>query len=284
MIRKNILLTGGGGFIGENIYNHLIKQDYLVVSVSRSTSTNGDHVPLDLSKKKDVIKFIKSRGPFDVVIHCAAIAHGESPPGGKSISEFNSSMVRNLSTAFGVRQPHWIFMSSVSVYGEIYDDIQNPISIIPNAADKYGQGKLDDELLLIKLCSRLDILRLAPVYDSKHMNDIKKRVFLPKTNIKLIISPSPCYTFCDVNVIKNKVLECLGSSSGKNLHQVGDLKPIYQNDLVKRFDGISIIVPKFIFSFFVLILPSKIDVCSVIINLIKKLAFNNVYRVGSKRL
>lgn len=281
---KNILLTGGGGFIGANIRNCLIGMNCSVVTVSRSTSNSGHHVSLDLSKKKDVLKLIESKGPFDVVIHCAAIAHGDRPPGGKSISEFNSSMVTNLSNAFGDSQPHWIFMSSVSVYGKIQDDTPTPISIIPDAVDKYGQGKLDDELLLTKLCNRLDIFRLAPVYDSKHMNDIKKRVFIPKTNIKLIIRPSPYYTFCDVSIVGNKVLECLSYSSGKNLHQVGDLKPMNQHDLVKKFDGISIIVPKLIFRFLVLVLPSKIGVCNIFINLLKKLAFNNIYEVGIKKL
>ena len=281
---KNILLTGGGGFIGSHTHNRLVELGYSVVAVSRSSSSDDSRISLDLSEKDDVANFIERTGPFDVIIHCAAIAHGERPPGGKTISEFNSIMVANLVYAFGDSQPHWIFMSSVSVYGQTRDEASIPIMLNPIAVENYGQGKLCDEGLLTKICNRLDILRLAPTYDLQHMNDIKKRVFIPKTNIKLKIWPSPYYTFCNVTIAGDKILECLRSSQGKNLHQVGDLKSISQHDLVKRFNGISIVVPKLFFRLLISVLPSRISGCSVIKILLKKLGFNNVYEIGVKKI
>lgn len=281
---KNILLTGGGGFIGSHIHNRLVELGYLVVTVARSSSSDGSRISLDLSKKDDVANFIEKTAPFDVIIHCAAIAHGESVPGRKSISEYNSIMVANLVHAFGESQPHWIFMSSVSVYGQIQDEGLTPIVLNPIAVENYGQGKLYDERLLIKSCDRLDILRLAPTYDSQHMNDIKKRVFIPKTNIKLKICPTPYYTFCNVTIVGDHILECLRASPGKNLHQVGDLKSISQHDLVKRFNGISIVVPQLFFRLLISVLPSRITGCGVIKSLLKKLCFNNVYQIGVKKI
>ena len=80
----------------------------------------------------------------------------------KTISEYNSIMVANLLYAFGNNQPHWIFMSSVSVYGQTIDEASNPIVLNPIAVENYGKGKLHDERLLTRICDRLDILRLAP--------------------------------------------------------------------------------------------------------------------------
>lgn len=281
---KNILLTGGGGFIGSHVHNRLVELGCAVVTVSRSCSSDSRLSSLDLSKKSDVVKFIERTGPFDVIIHCAAIAHGERPPAGTTISEFNSTMVANLVHAFGDCQPHWIFTSSVSVYGHPRDEISNPIVLNPVALENYGQGKLYDELLLIKVCDTLDILRLTPTYDSQHLNDIKKRVFIPTTNIKLKIFPAPYYTFCHVKTAGDKILECLRSGQGKNLHQVGDLKSISQHDLVNRFNGISIVVPKQFFRLLNSVLPSNISGCSALKILLRKLGFNNVFEIGVKKL
>ena len=281
---KHILLTGGGGFIGSHVHSRLVKLGYAVVAVSRSFSSDGRVGSLDLSRKSDVANFIERTGPFDVIIHCAALAHGQRAPGGNTISDVNSTMVANLVHAFGDRQPHWIFMSSVSVYGQPRDEVSNPIVVNPVALENYGQGTLRDERLLMKACDTLDILRLAPTYDSQHMNDIKKRVFIPTTNIKIKISPSPYYTLCHVKTSGDKILECLRSGQGRNLHHVGDFKSISQHDLSNRFNGISIIVPKFLFMILNSILPSSLLGFSSLKIMLRKLGFNNVYEIDVKKL
>ena len=43
-----------------------------------------------------------------------------------------------------------------------------------------------------------------PVYDSKNIEDIKK-VYLPKTNIKIIINPSPIYSICNIQNVLSAV-------------------------------------------------------------------------------
>ena len=281
---KKILLTGANGFVGGHILNRLIKNNFDVLAVSRSYNVSDGFKPLDLTDKNSVSKFVESYGPFDTVVHCAALAHGEYPPNNESVSVFNSRMVYNLVSAFGKVQPSWIFMSSVSVYGETLDEKPISINLIPTPVENYGKGKLHDELLLTKVCNRLDILRLAPVYDAIHLADVKKRVFIPKTNIKIKICPAPYYTFCNVEVVGNKVLECLEKEQGRKIYQLGDSEPVSQHDIARKFSGRSLVVPKFLFKIIVKILSLKITAFEIPKLLVIKLGFNNIYKISEKTI
>ena len=186
------MLTGANGFIGNIIYSYIKKLGYSITTITSTIKTGSSHVKLDLSISSDVSDFVKKYGPFDVLIHCAAIAHGQIPPDKSSISEFNTNMVLNLLNAFGTNQPHWIFRVQFRYMDKYYIRVVSLFQKLP--VPLTIAGKLDDEFLLSKSCTRLDILRLSPVYDLNHMEDIKKRVFIPRTIIKLAIKPSPMYT------------------------------------------------------------------------------------------
>ena len=174
-------------------------------------------------------------------------------------------------------------MSSISVYGQILHQGCIPISKTPVPLTITEKGKLDDEFLLSKSCTRLDILRLSPVYDLNHMEDIKKRVFIPRTIIKLAIKPSPMYTLCEVSLVKLKVIECLKIDAGKYLHQVGNSTPSSQYELAKRFNGITIIFPRYIL-FFIISILSKIRVLYYFTNMLIKFTYNNIYQIGKIKL
>ena len=284
LIKGHILITGGTGYIGGYLSNKLMNAGYRVTTVSRSVGGNNNHICADLTNQEALNDLAKSLSSVDTIIHCAAIAHGEKPAGNHSVADFNTLISNNILKAFDRYQIRWIFISSISVYGELYSESSIPITRCPKPADSYGKGKLRDEGLFISNCSHLDVLRLMPVYDSLNLQDIRKRVFLPTTNVKILIRPSPLYSICNLAEVLTVVKQCMDYQSGQRIIQVGDTQPVSQADLVSWFPGRSVPVPQFLFRAIVSLLPKRLASLRNIRFMLKKLGLNNVYEVGCLEL
>lgn len=284
MDRRHILITGGTGYIGSYLSINLTKAGYRVTSTSRGIEGNEDNICVDLTDENSVYKLANDLSTVDILIHCAAIAHGEKPPKNYSIASFNTKITKNLLNAFASRQLHWIFMSSISVYGDIYSDSQIPITFSPESSDSYGYGKLCEESLLISRSKHLDILRLMPVYDSKNLKDIKKRVYLPKTNIKIMIEPSPLYSICNIKNVLSAVQKSMNYSSGQRITQVGDPEPVSQRELTTWFSGEAIPIPQSVFKLTLFLLPKKFRLFKKVALMLKKLAQGNTYEIGVREI
>ena len=282
-MKEHILLTGGSGFIGRNLLNELIDSKYKVTSISRTKIDYKYSYCIDLSNYNQLSKFINNLKKVDKVIHCAAIAHGQNPPKGFSTSEINSLILSNLLRALQKHEPHWVFLSSVAVYGNISDK-EVPITLSPNPIDDYGFGKLNDENLLISKSKNLDILRLMPVYCEHNLKDIKKRVYIPKTNLKLMILPPPSYSFCHISNISSSILNCFKYSEGIRLHHIGDTEPVSQTKLINQFSGFSIIVPQIFFKIMLFLISKKLDIFINTHLMLRKVGLNNIYKIGSLKI
>ena len=111
---KNILITGGTGFLGSKIYNDFNPNNY-VRSVGRSSSND---IVCDLSTK--VPQFLNTI--FDTVIHCAGKAHS-IPKNKNEVQEFtevNYTGTKNLLKgidSLSILPKSFVFISSVAVYG-----------------------------------------------------------------------------------------------------------------------------------------------------------------------
>lgn len=280
VMKGHILITGGTGFVGGYLANGLLKAGYKVTTISRGMGGIENHICVDLSNKKNLICLAKKLSSVDTIIHCAAIAHGEKPPRNYSIADFNTLIVNNILKAFGGHQLRWIFMSSISVYGDLHSDHSIPLVREPKPTDNYGMGKLRDEGLFISNCSDVDILRLMPVYGSHNLQDIRKRVFLPNTNLKILIRPAPLYSICSLDEVLTAVKECMNHQSGQRIIQVGDSQSVSQADLGTWFSGRSIPVPQVLFRVLVYLLPKRLAFFRKISFMLKKLGLNNIYEVG----
>ena len=177
VIKGHVLITGGTGFIGGYLSKGLMAAGYRVTTLSRSLVEKDNHICVDLTDKAALIDFANQLLPINTIIHCAAIAHGESPPKDLSISDFNTLISNNLVKAFEGFEVHWIFLSSISVYGDLHSESAIQLERFPKPSDSYGVGKLHDESLFVSECDHLDILRLMPVYDSQNLQDIRKESF-----------------------------------------------------------------------------------------------------------
>lgn len=83
---RNILITGGNGYIGRSLYNSL-KECYNVVSISRKD--------FDLVSREDTTKFFQDKH-FDVVIHTAIKGGSRLHQDPLEVTHTNLSMFYNL--------------------------------------------------------------------------------------------------------------------------------------------------------------------------------------------
>ena len=160
---RTILITGSSGFIGSYLAQRLLDENYKVYGLSRQNNqklkgTNYLWISADLlSNRLDLPKEI------DCCIHAAAL----SPDLGLKTYDFVSHNIiathNLLSTLEKTNCKHIIFLSGVSVYGNVMEPIINEKTLIRNP-DPYGLSKLLAEYVLkdqesIPVC----ILRLPGV-------------------------------------------------------------------------------------------------------------------------
>lgn len=284
-MNKKILITGASGLIGKKIYLNLIAQGHEVTALSKNIYKEDNFVSIDLLNLNDLKKYFNGK-EFDILIHCAAVIEPSKLIGESIVSAQNSLITKNLFQASLSlkKSPSWIFLSSVSVYGNIDHEEYIEINDTPTPISDYGKGKLHDEKYLIKNCNELHILRLAPVFDDQHLSNIKKRVYLPGTNFKLNISPSPRYTLCSIKTIISKIINITNCSEGKYLYHVGDQSPYKKNEIAKNFPGMNLNIKREFFEYVINMIPNKYKIFKNLKWLIQKLAFSNVYIIGRKKI
>ncbi len=187
--KQKILITGSSGFIGKALCDRLIAKysifciDNNVISENRNIAFNFS----DITDYENVDNFIKTHSP-DIIIHCAGIAHQKiGSIDSDKYFRVNSRATENLAKTATKANPevYFIFLSTISVYGEgkINSAVLEEDKCKPSS--DYANSKLDAEKRLTKLYNagflkKLDILRLAPVYDSDWSLNLDRRVFAPQ--------------------------------------------------------------------------------------------------------
>ena len=117
-----ILLTGGSGFIGKNILEQL---------GDRYSFLAPTHHQVDLLSFNSVKKYFETKGPFDVVLHCAVVGGNRKTGDGKNFALDSLRMFENLS--FFMYQFSWFFNFGSGIeYGK-----ERPIKSF--AENEFGQ-------------------------------------------------------------------------------------------------------------------------------------------------
>lgn len=183
-----MLITGCSGFIGSKLYDNFIDDQYKIICLDTKKGGNtSEFHEIDLCDFESVFAICRKYNP-DVIIHCAGIAHQKiGSINSEEYQRINSLATDNLAKAAIDANPevHFIFLSSISVYGE--DNTNDPVSEESECfpSSDYAHSKLDAEKRLIKMhdygeLKKLDILRLAPVYGSGWSLNLDRRVLAPK--------------------------------------------------------------------------------------------------------
>jgi UDP-glucose 4-epimerase len=161
---KNILLTGGAGYIGSHVTNLLIDQGYDVTIIDSLITGNktlinpkAKFINCDIADKKYISEALINK-KFDIVMHFAGLIRvDESVKEPEKYNEFNFEKAKIfLDTCFKYGLKKVIFSSTASVYG---NPTKNNVSENDdlNPLNPYAETKLKLENFIINKSKFEDI-------------------------------------------------------------------------------------------------------------------------------
>jgi UDP-glucose 4-epimerase len=157
-----ILVTGVSGFTGTFLARALSDAQFDVVGTYRRDSaflTRLSGVPRVSLVRTDLATAATLKGPFDAVVHAAATSPAQGVTAEAMLHD-NTEATRSLiaaSKSWGCRC--FIFLSSISLYGDIRDPVLDETTPIVNP-DLYGETKYACERLLAAEADSLPNLSL----------------------------------------------------------------------------------------------------------------------------
>jgi len=171
----NVLVTGGAGFIGRHLVDHLTKQGGYVVTVLDNESM-GDRTHLDLSRIRFVHGDLRNRGDLgsalegqDAVVHLAADTRVmdsiEDPANNFDNNVVGSFKLLQMCQELGVGR-----VVAASTGGAILGDVRPPVHerMTPRPTSPYGASKLMLEGYLSAFASSYGLsscaLRFSNIY------------------------------------------------------------------------------------------------------------------------
>lgn len=167
---NRVLITGANGFLGQTILSHLQAAGFCVLATDLGDICRVSNTPYrkaDIEQPAELKSIVEN---ITTVIHVAGLAHVFSPTthSNEKFHKINEIGTKNLAAAAavaGVR--HFVFISSVSVYGpyidEAYDEKRACKPIGPYAESKYN-AELRATEIAKKSGMALTIFRLATLY------------------------------------------------------------------------------------------------------------------------
>ena len=157
---KNILISGGAGYIGSHVAEILVKNkknifiiDNLSTGYKKLINKRAKFFKVNINNKKK-IKSIIVNNKIDTVIHLAAsliIGEGEKYP--KFYYKNNVLGTQNLMSAcIGSKVKNFIFSSTAAVYKDGLYKVSEKSITRPKSV--YGKTKLKAEKIIIKECKK----------------------------------------------------------------------------------------------------------------------------------
>lgn len=162
---KKILVTGTGGYLGTSFKNYIEKMN--------ATMPPEDQWHIVLLSVRDESWKEESFSEYDAILHVAGIVHRKEQPDMENLYHtVNTIMTQKLAERYRAdraavgKKAHFIFMSTMSVYGIVRGEIHadtptNPINF-------YGKSKLMAEQLLREMAEddsmRVSVIRPPMIY------------------------------------------------------------------------------------------------------------------------
>ena len=140
MNAKNIVISGGTGFLGSNVIN-MLKEGYIIYNLGRNKNPLCNNVYWDLEGEIDYSKLPKK---VDIIIHAASIVGITNNSPSKYIDINVKSTTVLLEYALAASADHYIYISTGGVYG-FKDKLQDEDEYC-NPKDFYGLTKYFSEM------------------------------------------------------------------------------------------------------------------------------------------
>jgi len=185
----NILITGGAGFIGTNLYNELSARGHKVLRADLLNQGLENYIRCDVSNFRLLESLFENYGPFDFVYHLAAeYGRWNGEAFYENLWETNVIGTKNILRMQERLGYKLVFFSSAEVYGD-YSGIMaesvmvnNPISDTYQLND-YAITKWAGELMCLNSTTMFgsEIVRVRPVNCyGPHEEYTPYRGFIPK--------------------------------------------------------------------------------------------------------
>jgi UDP-glucuronate 4-epimerase len=258
------LVTGGLGFIGSHLTKALIENghevhiidnlhDYYDPSIKQShlyelkQMGTFHYVSLDLLDQDQLSAFFQNEGPFDMIIHLAALpgvryslTHPE-----KYVDIDIKATVHILQMCHHFQVPHFLFASSSSVYGEGFvgpcaEHMANGTNLIsPYAVSKWSAE------LFVRMYAKLygfdaTILRFFTVYGPKQRPDMAIHRFISSILQGKELSLYGLETYRDytyVDDIVKGILKAMNKTDGIQVYNLGSGKPVKLRELIELLES-----------------------------------------------
>jgi len=185
---RNILVTGGAGYIGSILSFYLLNKNlnvFIIDNLSRGhkklINKKASFFKLSLKNSKEIRKIVIQK-KIDTVIHLAAFVRVDESIKNPSLYLKNNvegtiSLIESVKNTLVKRL---IFSSSSSVYGKTKKKISETNKTKP--ISPYGKSKLQAEKKVIKLCEKYNLNNVILRYFNVVGAQVKKKPYLGQIN------------------------------------------------------------------------------------------------------
>lgn len=173
-IKKNILITGGNGYLGYALQEQISTENYNIFVLNKTKPTKKIHkikyLQIDISQKKDINQYQTLFKKIDILIHLAAYVPKE-----QKFDDADKSIKVNITGAINLvnllnKKTKLIYASTCEIYTVFNDNIINE-NLDNKQSSFYAISKLFTEKMLEKICQIKDVqfiaLRFANIYGQK---------------------------------------------------------------------------------------------------------------------
>ena len=242
LIKQKVLVTGGIGFVGSHLVEHLLKEtdsDIVVFDqLGGPPKEIGNRVTYyqgDVASREDVNTIFEKYGPFAMVYHLAAAMPDKSVPD-DVLWKTNVNGTENIATyAIKNNARSFIFTSSNVTYG-IPKELPVTEATLVHPLEIYGRSKVKAEKILTALKGKMNIqIFRCPVISGVGRLGLQAILFefiSEDKNVYVLGDGSNKYQFADVEDVCS-ALEKASCREGFAIYNIGSdevltLKEIYQ--------------------------------------------------------